>query len=256
VNFLILGALEVWHDGRPVPITSLRLRALLAGLLLNANRFVTVDNLLEYIWDNAPPSRSRATLHTYVYRLRGLLKVLPHVDLQTDAAGSGYILGVNSGSIDANVFNDSITEAHEYLDCEDLLHAAMRLRAALSMWRGRTLANVNTERVQQEAQFLDNERLTIHEELLSIEFALGNHRQVIPELGRLVVAHPYRETLAAQLMLALYRSGDQVEALNVYNRTRHRLHEELGLEPGQELQALQLAILKRTSPDALTDPRK
>jgi DNA-binding SARP family transcriptional activator len=253
MNFLILGALEIRHDDTLVPIPSSRLRAILAGLLLNANRFVTVDNLLEYIWDAAPPSSPRAALHTYVYRLRRILAVLPQVNLQTDTAG--YWLDVSPVSIDANVFDDRVSEARWHVSHGDLASAAIRLRSALSMSRGRTLANVNTERIRQEAQVFDSKRLTIHEELLNIELTLGKHRQIVPELGRLMAAHPYREALAAQLMLALYRSGDQVEALNVYSKIRHRLHDELGLEPGPDLQALQLAVLKRTSPDALANPR-
>ena len=128
------------------------------------------------------------------------------------------------------------------------------LRQALAICRGRTLANLRGELLQQEAQFIDRERLAAYEEHISIEIALGNHRQVIPELAKLVVAHPFREVLTAQLMVALYRSGQQVEALQRYALTRHRLRKELGIEPGAELQMLQHAILGRTPPDGLTVP--
>jgi DNA-binding SARP family transcriptional activator len=252
MQFLILGALEVRDGGRLIHITAPKVRAVLAALLLNVNGFVAVDHLAEYVWDGPAPEGYRATLRTYVYRLRQHLAGLPAVALNTDTAG--YRLQVGSDSVDATRFRALVGRAREMVRAGDLECAATELRQALAICRGRTLANLRGELLQQEAQFIDRERLAAYEEHISIEIALGNHRQVIPELAKLVVAHPFREVLTAQLMVALYRSGQQVEALQRYALTRHRLRKELGIEPGAELQMLQHAILGRTPPDGLTVP--
>jgi DNA-binding SARP family transcriptional activator len=243
VNFLILGSLEVRSNNKIIPITAPKLRAALVTLLLDANNFVAIDQLTDYVWDGQPPGASRAALQTYMYRLRRYLSVLPDVRLDTKAAG--YTLNVDANGIDANRFRQRVDSARELVRGGNPSEAIQELRKGLSIWRGRALADIHGERLQQEAQFIDGERLAAHEELLSLEVAVGHHQRVIPELVKLSVAHPFRETLTAQLMLALYRSGLQVEALQRYSLTRRRLREELGIEPGAELQQLQRAILGR-----------
>ncbi|GAA2642711.1 hypothetical protein GCM10010307_45840 [Streptomyces vastus] len=216
---------------------------MLASLLLGVNEFVSLDHLVGYVWDGRPPTAYRTTLQAYIYRLRQLLGRTAGVELHTGNAG--YMLEVDPVALDLRVFRHKVDEAREFVRSRDLNRATPELRGALSIWRGSALSGVPGEILQQEARFLEGERLAAYEELVSLEISLGNHRRIIPELSKLVSAHPLRETLAAQLVLALYRSGLQAEALQSYSTTRGRLREELGIEPGVELQELQKGILGR-----------
>lgn len=252
VQFGILGSLDIRLSGKRVVITAPKQQAVLASLLLDVNEFVSVDCLADYVWSGRPPSAYRTTLQAYVYRLRQLIGRTPGVELATGSAG--YMLEVDPVAIDLRVFRQRVHMGRELVRSGDVNGAAQELRGALSVWRGNALSGVPGELLQQEARFLESERLAVYEELLSLEISLANHRRIIPELAKLVNSHPLRETLAAQFMLALYRSGMQAEALQSYAVARGRLREELGIEPGVELQGLHKGVLSRIPAEEIPIP--
>jgi len=252
LQFRILGSLEVRNAGKKLIVTAPKQQAVLVSLVLGANEFVSIDSLADYVWDGRPPAAYRTTLQAYVYRLRRLFERSPGVELSTGIAG--YMLEVNPVAIDLPVFRQKVQLARELVKCREIDRATRELRDALSVWRGNALSGVPGELLQQEARFLESERLAAYEELLSLEISLGNHRRIIPELSKLVISHPLRETLAAQLMLALYRSGMQAEALQSYAAARSRLREELGIEPGAELQELHKGVLSRLPAESIPIP--
>ncbi|MET7339257.1 AfsR/SARP family transcriptional regulator [Nonomuraea sp. NPDC005650] len=241
--FFILGSIEVRSSGGRIPITAPKQRAVLATLILNANTEVPVDRFIKYVWDGQPPVGAQTTLQSYVYRLRQALRPLAGVEIATGSAS--YMLQVGSGETDLCYFKQQIGNAHAEAQRGRLSSSVQIFRDALGVWRGNALAGVQGELIQQEARFLESERIAAYEELYGSEIALGNYRQVIPELQKRVVAYPFHEAMRSQLMTALYCSGQQAEALQHYTLIRKRLSEELGIEPGSELQELQLAILER-----------
>ncbi|MEO3808637.1 AfsR/SARP family transcriptional regulator [Sphaerisporangium sp. B11E5] len=236
----MLGNLEVRFAARRIPVTAPKQRVVLATLLLDANNEVPSDHLIRYIWDGRPPAAAQTTLQSYVYRLRRSLRPVRGVELQTGS--DGYVLSVDPGALDLEVFRQRAAEGRDLV--KDSLGAAVEaLRGALAIWRGNALSGIPGELVRQEARFLEGERIAVYEELFNAEIELGNHRQIIPELQKLVSANPFHELLRAQLMLVLYRSGRQADALHNYAVLRRRLHDELGIEPGPDLRELQKAIL-------------
>jgi DNA-binding SARP family transcriptional activator len=241
LHFHILGSLEVRSSGVRVVINAPKQRAVLATLLLNVNTEVGVDRLGEYVWDGRPPVAVQTTLQSYIYRLRQRLRCLPGVGLETGS--SSYTLRVDPQETDVWFFRQHVSRAHEKTRDGALSDAVGDLREALSVWRGKALAGVSGEYFTQEAQFLEDERIAAHEELFNAEITLGKHRKVVPELQKVASRYQYHETLKAQLMLALYLSGRQVEALQVYALIRRKLRDDLGIEPGPDLQKLHRAIL-------------
>ncbi len=233
MQFRTLGMLEVWDDGRQVPLGQGRQRALLALLLLHPNEVVSIDRLIEDFWgEQAPPSAPKV-IQGYVSQLR---RVLPPDAIVT--RGSGYLLRVFD--TDAAEFERLLSGARS----EDPADAARTLRAALGLWRGRALADVEYEGwAQGEISRLEELRLVALEERIAADLALGLHADVVAELESLVVAHPLRERLRSLLMLSLYRCDRQVEALEVYRSTRAALVDALGVEPSKALQRLEQRIL-------------
>ena len=238
VEFGILGPLEVASGDGLLEVRGAKCRALLAVLLAHANRVVPSDRLVEYVWDGAPPESATATLQTYVYQLR---KSLPPESLVTRPAG--YVLKVAPGDLDALRFEHALDEVRQRQDAPPDSVAA-RLGEALAWWRGPALADFNDMAwAQPEAARLEGLRLGAVEMLIEARLALGEHATLVPDLERLVAEHPLREGLWAQLMLALYRSDRQADALRTFGRLRRHLGEELGIEPSKELARLEEAIL-------------
>jgi YVTN family beta-propeller protein len=246
MDFKLLGPLEVWDGGRPLSVGGTKQRALLAILLLHSNEVVSRDLLIDELWGASPPAGASHTLETYVSRLRKTL--------HADAAGEpliitrapGYLLRVEHGQLDLHRFEQLLEEGRRALATHAPERAAAKLGEALRVWRGRPLADLEFEDFARvEIDRLEELRLHAVEERIEAELALGRHEAVVPELERLVVQHPLRERLRGQLMLALYRSGRQAEALQVYRESRGYLVEELGLEPGPGLQAIERAILRQ-----------
>ena len=239
LEFRILGPLEVIEDDRPVALGGPRQRALLAILLLHRREVVSSDRLIDELWGEHPPATAAKTLHVYIFHLR---KALGSGALAT--RGGGYVLAAAPEQVDEDRFTDLVAEARQQLAEEDAKGARERLGTALGLWRGEPLADLAYEPFAQAyIARAEDERLAALEDRIEADLALGRHRAVVGELETLVSQHPTRERLLAQLMLALYRSGRQADALEDYRAGRRALQDELGLEPGPDLRALERQIL-------------
>jgi DNA-binding SARP family transcriptional activator/ABC-type branched-subunit amino acid transport system substrate-binding protein/DNA-binding beta-propeller fold protein YncE len=246
MNFNVLGALDVVDAGRPVEIRGRKQRELLAVLLVHANEVVSADRLIDALWGEAPPPTALKTLQAHISRLRTTLNGTDSADSgRLETRGHGYVLRVESGELDAQRFRAMLDDGRRALAAGEAERADETLTHALSFWRGPALADfAYAEFAQEEIARLEELRLAAREERIEALLALGRHAEVIPELDALVNQHPLRERLRGQLMLALYRSGRQAEALQVYQEGRRALAEELGLEPSQSLQQLERRILE------------
>jgi DNA-binding SARP family transcriptional activator len=237
MDFRILGPLEVVseHDG-PVALGGVKQRSLLAVLLLQANELVSSDRLIDRLWGATPPVTAAKSVQVYVSRLR---KVLGEGRLATH--GRGYVLRVEPSELDLARFERLAGEARRTTPEA----AARKLREALSLWRGPALADLAYEPfAQPEIARLEELRVAALEQRIDADLALGRHAELVGELEALIARHPLREGLRGQLMLALYRSARQAEALDAYRAARRELSEELGLEPSERLSLLEQAILR------------
>jgi DNA-binding SARP family transcriptional activator len=250
-EFCLLGPLLVRRGGAVVPVAAGKQRVLLAALLLSANQVVSLGELDALLWGRAPPASARATLQNYVKRLRQALagtggsriRTLPH----------GYLITVDPDELDVHRFEALQGMARQAADEGAWDRAAVQLRTALSLWRGEPLADVPSRLLaEREVPRLAEMRLQAIEARIDADLHLGRHADVIAELRQLASVHPLRERLHALLMLALYRDGQQAEALAAYQRARRVLIEELGSEPWPELRRLQHQIL--TADPALCSP--
>src|SRR5436309_4274744 len=238
-QFGLLGPLSVSSDGEPIALGRQKRLALLAVLLLEANQVVSSDRLIDALWGEDPPETARNTIQVYISQLR---KLLPDGALET--APPGYRLVIEADSVDLFEFMRLSEKGRTALGAADAAGAADALRAALALWRGAPLADLPWEPfAQAEIVRLEELRLAALEDRIEADLALGRHGQLVGELERLVAEQPFRERLRAQLMLALYRSGRQADALAVYQRARRTLVDELGIEPSESLRQLERAIL-------------
>ena len=238
LEFRILGPLEVSDGDEAIALGGRNQRAVLTLLLLRANEPLSVERLVDALWGEHAPRTATTSLQNTVSQLRKLLG--PGV-LHTRS--SGYVLELDDGQLDLARFELLVRQARS---AEDAATRASLLREALELWRGPALADCELEDfAQAEINRLEDLRLAALEERLAAELELGRHAEVVGELDALVRNHPLREGLRGQLMLALYRSGRQAEALSAYHEARRTLVEELGLEPGPELQALYGSILRQ-----------
>jgi YVTN family beta-propeller protein len=242
MDFRILGPLEVLDEGRVLDVGGGKQRSVFALLLLHANEVVPSDRLIDELWPDEPPPTATKIVQAHVSRLRKALDGAGERILVT--RGQGYELRVAQGQLDLERFRDLLESGRSALAADDPEKAAETLRTALALWRGPPLADFAYDSFAQEsiARF-EELRLSALEERIDADLALGRHDAVVQELEQLVARHPLRERLRGQLMLALYRSGRQAEALEVYRDGRRRLADELGLEPGPSLQQLERAIL-------------
>ena len=243
LEFRILGPLSVRIDGTEVPAGGPKQRALLALLLLSANRVVSRDRLVAELFPEQSVNAADHALRNHVSRLRKVLAPATE-EPRLVARPPGYLLRVEPEELDIELFEKLVAWAREALAIGDAGAAAELLGRAERLWRGRPLADLEFEPFARlEVERLEEVRLGAVEERIDAELALGRHAALVSELEALVEEHPYRERFRAQLMLALYRSGRQAEGLHVYRRTRAFFVDELGLEPGVELQELERAIL-------------
>ena len=245
LEFGILGPLEVRLGGTPVRVGGPRQRALLGLLLCNANRVVSRDQLIDELLTDQPAGSADRMLRVQISRLR---KALADGDTEPRllARAPGYRLRVADGELDLHTFERGVAEGRYALEQGDPRQAVVLLRKAESLWRGRPLADLESERfARSEVQRLEVLRLGAVEERIGAELALGRHTALCAELEQLAGEHPLNERLRGQLMLALYRSGRQADALETYRAGRSLLVEELGIEPGPQLKRLQLAILEQ-----------
>jgi DNA-binding SARP family transcriptional activator len=244
LDFRILGPLEVYSEGQPVPIRGPRQRALLAILLLHAGETVSTDRLIDLLWGETAPAGARKALSVRVSELRKQLEPAAHGADTILTRAPGYAIELEPEQLDLGRFERLSAAGREALDAGDPLNASESLGAALGLWRGPPLADFAFEPfAQAEIARLEELRLGALEDRIAADLALGRHAQLVGELEALVSGHPLRERPRGQLMLALHRCGRQVEALEVYRQGRRALVDELGLEPSRELRALEQAIL-------------
>jgi DNA-binding SARP family transcriptional activator/predicted ATPase len=235
LEFRILGPLEVVADGRVLELPAAKPRGLLAILLLNANAVVAADRLIDELWGEEPPPSAAKLLQGYVSRLRTLL---PGELILTRPRG--YQLRLEPEQLDLGRFERLLAESRTASPAG----AVAALREALALWRGPPLADVrDAPFAQTAAPPLEELQLAALERCMDAELELGRHAEVVGELRELVAEHPYRERLTGQLMVALYRSGRQADALAAYRDTRARLVDDLGLEPGEALRELEQQVL-------------
>ena len=249
IEFRVLGPVEAVRDGHQVALGGPRQRVLLALLLVERGRPVSADRLVDALWPTEPPAGAPATVRAYVSKLRSSLGSKAPITISP----AGYALAVPDDAVDAIRFERLATEGRAALDRGATRVAAERLRAALGLWRGEPFAGLADEAtLRREADRLEEIRRSALEERIEVDLAFGRATQLVDELESLVVLHPYRERLWRQLMLALYRSERQTDALATYQRARRLLADELGIEPGEELQALERSILRHDVPAAPT----
>ena len=250
----MLGSFQVFRGDQPVALGGSRQQALLIILLLNRNQIVSVDRLVDDLWPEHPPKTASQVVRVYVSQLR---KIIGADAVET--VGSGYRLRAEPDAVDADVFERLVAEGNALLRAGDPA-ASDRLREALALWRGRPLPEVADEPFAQAALArLDERRLACLEDLYDADLAAGRSGELVPELEQLVALHPERERLWAELMLALYRSRRQAEALAAYRRVRAHLDETLGLQPNEHLRELEAQMLRQdpalmTGTTARADP--
>ncbi len=243
MQFQILGPLEASQDGSPVPLGGIKQRVLLAALLLDAGRVVSADRLIDDLWGEEAPSRARHNLQELISQLRRTLRTAGTGD-RIVTHQTGYAIELVSGELDLHRFERLLSEGREALSSGDERDAATKIGEALALWRGPPFADLAFEEfAQQEIARLEELRKSVLEERIAIDLGLGRHAEIVGELQALVVTNPLRERLREQLMLALYRSGRQAEALEAYRDARRVLTEELGLDPSPALRNMEAAIL-------------
>ncbi len=245
LEFGVLGPLRVVDDDGELRLGGVKQRAVLARLLVSRGRVVSSDELIEAVWGPGAEERSRRSLQVYVSNLRRLLargegEAVDRIKKQ----GPGYALVLGRDQLDLARFERLVSEGRAALAADRPNDAQVLLENALALWRGRALADFPyLDWAQLEAGRLEELRLAALEDRIEAELALGRHGELIAELEAMAAEHPYRERVHAQLMLALYRSGRQAEALAVYAEARRAFVDELGIEPGPALRELERAVL-------------
>ncbi|MEU9379817.1 BTAD domain-containing putative transcriptional regulator [Streptomyces sp. NPDC048279] len=240
--FRVLGPLEVSGESGAVSVASGRQEIVLAALVLELNRVVETTHLVDVIWAHHPPKTARAQVQICISQLRKALSD-GGVDATIETRARGYILKAPEGATDLGNFRRLVTEADALARDGMKVPAVEALRSATGLWRGRCLAGVPSEVLAGTAAQWDESRLVAVETCMRLSLELGRHEYLVGELMQLVADHPLRERLRGYLMVALYRSGRQAEALDAYHQGRVLLTEELGLDPGRELRDLAQAIL-------------
>ena len=255
LEFGLLGPMQVRVAGAELELGGIKQRALLALLLLQLNEPVSTDRLIDSLWGAVPPPTAGKMVHLFVSRLRKQLDAtVDEGPIHTTPAG--YVLRAERSSLDINRFEELARAAHDALR-DRPADAAEALRVALGLWRGAALADFPDEPFfATEAARLEERRVTATEDLVDAELASGHHAELVGTLEALIATHPLRERLRGQLMLSLYRSGRQAEALAAYRVTREFLVDELGIEPGKTLQELHASMLRQAPELDLPDERQ
>ncbi|MGY1501106.1 BTAD domain-containing putative transcriptional regulator [Streptomyces sp. QTS52] len=250
VEFGLLGSVEARVDGRIVDLGPARQRCVLAALLVDANRVVSVDRLVERVWADRPPQRVRNTLYGYLSRLRQPLAIAGEADIVRRSGG--YVLNVEATAVDLHRFHDVAAQAREAARNEHHEQAANLFGQALGLWRGDAFAGLDTPWINTLRDAVDQERFAAELDHTDARLRCGHHTGLLADLSARVGTHPLDERLAGQFILALYRCGRPADALDHYQRIRLLLAEELGCDPGLPLRQLHQQIL--TTDPALNVP--
>lgn len=255
VRFRLLGPLQLMVADQVVEIRSARHRALLAALLLRANRFVPSSHLTEVLWGSRPPSSFQATLCSHVMRLRHHLDRHGAPGLLCTKPG-GYLMSVDTGAVDLLVFDRLRATADEARQRDDQFGELMALSEATALWQGDVLSNVDSDLLhREEVPSLTECLLAVVERRVEVGMALGRHMELLSELFALTAQHPLRQRFWYQLIQSLCLADRQPEALAAYERMRVLLAERLGMDPGSELRALHMRILKGDGQHAIEPAR-
>jgi DNA-binding SARP family transcriptional activator/Tfp pilus assembly protein PilF len=241
MEFGVLGQVEAWLDGRPADAGHARQRAVLAVLVLDLGRVVPVEVLIDRVWGEDPPRSVRNLVYGYVARLKALIASGQDPEVTLSRRAGGYLLQAEAGQVDLARFRRLVAEAADAGDDE---RAAAALGAALGLWRGAALAGLDSLWLNGMRATLELERTTAAGDLNEIRLRRGEHGALAGDLAAQAAAAPADERLIGQLMLALYRCGQQAEALRWFEQTRRRLADELGTDPGPELRTLHQQILR------------
>lgn len=239
MHYRLLGQLEVIGDSGEALALSGPERVLLATLVLSANRTVSTERLIDALWGHDPPETAHNASQVHVSKLRKMLASAGAPEALVSAQG-GYVLRTEAGEVDVARFEELVQRASG-----EPVEVAERLREALTLWSGPALCDIASEVLGSERARLEELRMLALERRIEAELALGHHADVIAELEALVRTDPLREGPRRQLMVALYRAGRSADALSTYREARDVLAEELGVDPGPKLQALEPAILRQ-----------
>ncbi|WP_035847805.1 AfsR/SARP family transcriptional regulator [Kitasatospora azatica] len=239
MEYRILGPVQIWAAGQEDALGGTKQRTTFAALVVAGGRAVSDEYLSRLLWDQSPPNTAAAQIHTYASRIRRRLD--PHTPLLRSRAG--YRLLAEEVPCDHVEFAHRTRDGLAALRAQEYARAAEQLTRALALWRGEALADTTEQLVEAERPSLEEARLEALEGRIEAELILGRHRQLIPELTRLVSRHPMRERFRALLMTALYRSERQAEAMSLFRDGRRILVDELGVEPGRLLVRTYEAIL-------------
>ncbi|MFC5666320.1 BTAD domain-containing putative transcriptional regulator [Kitasatospora misakiensis] len=242
MKFRLLGPLEA-NNGTLKAALGPRLRIVLAMLLLNANRTVSTERLMEAVWGDAPPATARPQIQIVISMLRREISS-PGQENIIRTRAPGYSIKISSEDLDLQQFENCVTTARALRRSGELNQASNLLRAGLNLWRGAPLADVQSPRLEASVTQLTESRLAALEDLFDIELDLGRHHQLVAEVAAAAIENPHRERLLAQRMITLFRTGRQAEALSVYRDARQALLTEYGLTPSDQLRAVEVAILR------------
>jgi DNA-binding SARP family transcriptional activator len=249
VRFEVLGPARGWLGEAEVGLGSPQQRAVLVMLLLARGRQVSLDAMIGGLWGQHVPRSAAGTVRTYVCRLRRRLDASA-LDASTgggeliESAGDGYLLRPDRAPLDLDDFERWLSDARAARNHHDMRRASRLLRDALGLWRGTALAGIPGPYADSRRVRLTELHMSAVEEKLAMDIALGEHGVAVAELRALLAAHPFREGISELLMLALYQSGRQAEALDVFDGVRRQLNAELGIDPGPSLQAMHQRVLR------------
>ena len=245
LQFRVLGPVEVCDGGQNLSLGGPKQRGLLADLILNAGTIVSTARLVDDLWGDDSPATAGHTVETYVARLRRILRDGSRPELLLTRP-PGYLLDAEPGQVDAFRFGQLVQDGTAAAGRGDHEQASALLRAALALWRGPALTDVaDAPFARAAAKRLTDQHLLALQRRIDADLQLGQAQDLVPELEALVASHPYHEPFHRQLMVALYRSGRQSEALGAYRRARGLLVDELGIEPGPDLRRTEQAILRQ-----------
>jgi SARP family transcriptional regulator, regulator of embCAB operon len=244
VIYETLGPLRIVDGDRTSFISARKIETVLAVLLIRSDHVVPFDQLLSEIWGDRPPPRATAAVHVYVSQLRKFLQRPGRAENPIVTRAPGYMLQKGADQIDHHQFLHLVDQGRAQVREARHEAALSSFEEALGLWRGPALEDLRSSvTIDSFVTWLMESRLECMEMLAECQLQLGRHREIVGQLYSLISEHPFREAFYRQLMLALYRSERQADALRVYQAARQTLHDELGLEPCRALRHLQQAIL-------------